>query len=393
MQPSKFYAVNWVDGMKITKEHLIQQENYFTDALRDAAASQLNNINYGLISPISEIGRSINLKISVDPSKIIKVNLSECHAITRGGARIEIAQGGNLKNSSDEDKLAADYDFSDTKEKAFYVVLTVNLFARLPYGQPEADEVPPRYPFVAPQYTLDILPESQVNDLTQSQYLLIIGKLRINSGRMQVVDRFIPPCTLASSHSVLHEAYYNLGNQLGETANLNTSIVQKANAKSSASSLVKSFLILSEKVADFLTNELGRYRWIVGDMPPAYTIEPFVRFAYLIKICLDRLPPKDKEELISYFSEWMEMSAAEIMDKVTAIIKSEYNHNDILDSLTKAEDFMLMIHTLFTKLNSLDFIGKKKGERAFVQERTFEEVREEEPENKSKKKWGNLMGG
>jgi hypothetical protein len=389
MQPLKHKAVNWIDGMKISKEHLVQQESFYTDQLRDSTAVQLTRLNYGLLSPPDESGKALNIKINIDPSKVIRVDLLECHAVTSAGERIEIATNNAAKLNNDADKLTADFDFTETKEKTFYVTISVNLFARNPIGQIDPDEIPGRPPFVAPQYTLEILPESQISNSANS--ILAVGKLQITGGRMQVVNKFIPACAIVKNHPLLLESYYNLGNQLGETANLNLSIVQKIHAKSQVTSLVKSFLALSEKASDFFASELGRFRWIIADMPPVFFIEYFIRFAYIVKFSLERLPAKDKEELMGYFSEWTDRSVSEMNDTISEMIKTEYNHHDIAQSLHAAEEFMGMIYFLFTKLNSLDFLGKKKGERAFVQERSFVEEKEvETPKKAEKKGWSFL---
>ncbi|HKR04544.1 MAG TPA: hypothetical protein VJY62_07895, partial [Bacteroidia bacterium] len=337
MLPLKHKAVNWIDGMKISKDHFIQQEFFYTDQIRDAAAGQLSRINYGLLSPVDESGKTLNVKINVDPAKVIRVDLLECHAITSNGERIEIATNNAIKLNNDQDKLVADFDYTESREKTFYVVVSVNLFSRNPVGQMDPDEIPARYPFVTPQYTVEILPESQISSSENS--ILLIGKLQLIAGRMQVDNKFIPACIAVKNHPLLHEAYYNLGNQLGETANLNLSIVQNVHAKSQLTSMVKSFLALSEKVSDFFASELGRFRWIIADLPPVFFVEYFIRFAYIIKFSLERLPAKDKEELMSYFSEWTEVSVSDMNDKITKMIRTEYNHDDIAQSLNVAEEF------------------------------------------------------
>jgi len=55
------------------------------------------------------------------------------------------------------------------------------------------------------------------------------------------------------------------------------------------------------------------------------------------------------------------------------MIRTEYNHNDIAATLENANNFMQLSHKIFGKLAQLDFIGKRKGEGAFVQERKVEE--------------------
>lgn len=372
--PLKHKAVNWIDGMKISKEHLIQQESFFTESIRDGVAGQLSKINYGLLSPLAEGGNSINVNITVDPSKIIRVHLLECHAITSNGERIEINTNDAQKQNTDAEKLIAEYDFNDTKEKTFYITISVNLFARKQTGKQLTNEIPPRYPYVDAEYTVQVLPVSQIS--SSANAMLVVGKLQIAAGRMMVVERFIPPCLMVRNHTGLLDAYYDLGNKLGETANLNISIVQKAHAKSQTTSLVRSFMAFSDKVSDFIAHTLGSFRWTMADLPPVFMIENFVQFAYVIKYSLERLPSKDKEELLSYFSEWTDMTIQEINERISSMIRCEYNHDDIAQSLITAEDFMTTVHTIFSKLNSLDFIGKKKGERAFVQERTISDESE-----------------
>lgn len=386
MKTLKYKAVNWIDGMKISKDHLIQQESFLVDSIRDSAAVQLSSLNYGLLSPSVDSGKSLNLKITIDPSKIVRAHLLACCAITSTGERINVVSNDNVKSTSDASKLVAEFDYNDSKEKYYYVVVAVDLFSRNPVGSPDANEIPPRYPYVAPRYTVEVLPESHINGATNS--FLIIGKLVNEGGRLVVLENYIPPCSIVKNHPGLLDAYYNLGNKLGEMANFNLSIIQKIHAKSQSTSLVRSFTIVSDKISDFLAENLGRFMWILSDMPPVFMIENFIRLAYVFKFSLERLPPKDKEELLSYFSEWTDLTIPEINEKVFAMLKCQYDHDDIFKSLNIASEFMNTIHTIFAKLNSLDFIGKKKGERAFIQERAFTEdkIQEEDLNPKEKKK-------
>ena len=378
MQTLKYKAVNWQDGMKISREHLIHQESFFIESIRDASSAQINSLNYGLLSGGSDTRKSLNVKITVDPSKIIRAQLLECHAINILGERIEITGG----------KLTADFDYSDSREKAFYVTISVNLFARIPAGTPSASEEPARLPYCEPSHRLEILPESQ---LSQSENaLLIIGKLNTVDGRLRVIDEFIPPSSSVKNFPLLLEKYYLLGNQLGETANLNLSIVQKIHAKSQSTSLVKSFMILSEKMSDFLAANLPKFMGIISEMPPVYLVENFSRFAYLVRFTLERMPPKDKEELVTYFSEWTDINVSQINERISSMIRCEYSHDDIQQSLSKAEEFMLMIHTIFSRLNALDFIGKKKGGGAFVTELPADQVKLEVKPQDQKKGWSFL---
>jgi len=36
IQPIKHFAINWVDGMKVSQRHLNDQDNFLIDTIRDA---------------------------------------------------------------------------------------------------------------------------------------------------------------------------------------------------------------------------------------------------------------------------------------------------------------------------------------------------------------------
>ncbi|HMT28086.1 MAG TPA: hypothetical protein PKD91_02280 [Bacteroidia bacterium] len=377
--------MNWVDGMKMNKEHFEQTDSYIKDLARDVLALQLNDLNYGLCLPVETGSVSLNIKISIDPSKIIRVQLISCRAITSGGSRIEFGHNQSLKLNADSDKLLTEYHFDDTKDKLFYVIISTNIHARIPVGQPDAEETPPRFPFVSPEYQLQILPESQIN-ISQIQYnSLIVGCLAYHSGKMRVIEDFIPPCTMVNCYPLLQESYFKLGNLLGETGKNIAITIDKIHGKSQSTSLVKSCLSLCNVVSDFVADNMGSYRWIIANQPPVYMLDCFLRLAYKISITLNNLPVKDKEELINYICEWVDEVPADINEKINKLIRAEYQHNDISTTLNIADEFMQMTHNIFLKLSQLDFIGKKKGERAFVQEKPV--VTEQPPPDKGSKGW------
>src|SRR5687767_9880099 len=86
----KYNNVNWVDGMKITKDHFVSQENAYQDKIRDSTGIFLHSYNYGLLQPSPGKEKSIDFSVDTDRNNVIRVNLYECRAITRSGSRIEL---------------------------------------------------------------------------------------------------------------------------------------------------------------------------------------------------------------------------------------------------------------------------------------------------------------
>ena len=52
IQPIKHFAINWVDGMKVSQRHLNDQDNFLIDTIRDSNSLGITTYNYGLL-PIS----------------------------------------------------------------------------------------------------------------------------------------------------------------------------------------------------------------------------------------------------------------------------------------------------------------------------------------------------
>ncbi len=389
LPPFKHQSVNWVDGMKINKDHFEQTDSFVKELVRDTAALSLNQYNYGLCPSSSDNTNPLNIKLSIDPTKYIRVQLLSCRAVTPGGMRIEFGQDHQLKVNTEIEKLTAEYNFDETREKNFYVILLVNSLARIPAGRPDPDETPPRFPFIMPDYQLQILPESMVSLSPPAANSIVVGMLQYQTGKMRVLDHYIPPCMTVNSYAPLQDAYYRMGNLMGETGRNITSIIEKIHGKSQSTSLVKSCLFLCNRVSDFIADNMGSYRWIAGNQPPIFMLEYFLRLSYNISMSLSNIPVKDKEELINYICEWIDEGPSDINEKINGLIRSEYQHNDISGTLLLAEEFMQLVHAIFLKLSQLDFIGKHK-ERLFVKEDSPAINEITPPENVRKKGWSFL---
>src|SRR4051812_26448430 len=89
----QYHLTNWVDGMKITRQHFVDSENALIDSLRDAQASSLSAFNYGLLHPMPGEKSSLDCTASATQSSSFRVVVASCRAITAGGCRIEIIPG------------------------------------------------------------------------------------------------------------------------------------------------------------------------------------------------------------------------------------------------------------------------------------------------------------
>jgi hypothetical protein len=89
-------------------------------------------------------------------------------------------------------------------------------------------------------------------------------------------------------------------------------------------------------------------------------------FASFLKMAIDFLPEKEKEDLLLYFKEWSEISPGKFEEYLNEIIEIEYAHYDIHKAFKTAEEFCNVITDLFRKLSELDLIGKRKADKNMV---------------------------
>ncbi|HEY0271775.1 MAG TPA: hypothetical protein VGC22_01265, partial [Chitinophaga sp.] len=160
--PVKHPAVNWIDGMKISRQQFIDTEDHFADALRDATSLFLHSYDFGLLPPFRGQRQSCDFEITERVTSQVEVRLRQCNAITPGGLRI------HLLPQEYSDQLVRHYTFSDAEGAdegaitSYSIVLRVNPYERVPTGIPNPAETPPRHPHALHAYELSVLPGGQV---------------------------------------------------------------------------------------------------------------------------------------------------------------------------------------------------------------------------------------
>ncbi|HSH65636.1 MAG TPA: hypothetical protein VLB84_07525, partial [Bacteroidia bacterium] len=128
--PVKHLPVNWIDGMKVSKDNFIDTDKHYHDIIRDHASLFLTNTNFGLL-PSPKGSRAVfDLSFIQNAANSITVKLNYCSAITPGGCRIFI-------EAEDKSQALSATIKSDTGDKSvneliwYDVVVVVNPFERV----------------------------------------------------------------------------------------------------------------------------------------------------------------------------------------------------------------------------------------------------------------------
>lgn len=167
--------VNWVDGMKLSKDQFIAQEKAVRDHLRDAVELGLSDQHFGLLEPpaLSFDGRDAKLQ--------------SCRAVCRDGSRIEHL-------TEHEQSVVVDLSSFQSNEhegKSFYLLVRL---------QPEAAEglgpyvgEPPRQEFCVPRVSLVALPDDRLNAAALRSAMLPIARFSVTQGKVTPVKDYLPP--------------------------------------------------------------------------------------------------------------------------------------------------------------------------------------------------------
>jgi hypothetical protein len=361
----QFLPVNWADGMKINKNHFIESDQHWIQEIRKSHSLFLQPLNYGLRLPVSEDASPLQISIDIDNQGFVHISVLRCYAITRDGSGIEI----DRNYFSQEDFAAAFPKVAVEREntKPLYICLAVNSHGRKPAGQANPDEMPPRLPFIFPEYNLSVHPEDDKKSIL-SQNALILGKLVFLERKPELDESYIPPCQCIYSHPKLAEYHGQLLKALGQIEIDLVHIIQGINEKKQTTSIAESVSGISISLLAFMAPFLSEFRVRARYYPPVYLFENISAFARLIKNGIDSLARTDREELLNYVIDWSNLKQGEFEDLIKQAVEYDYNHDDISQSIRKADPFIRAIAKIFNTLSNLDFIGKKKDRQIFVQE-------------------------
>jgi len=359
----KHFPVNWIDGMKINKNHFIDLQDNIEDLVRDARTIGVNYLNYGLLS--TPLTRPFQYSISIDAHKELTVTIKFIKAVTPGGGRIEIT---DYTGEFSERIELNDFDF---RENNYFLLLNIDPFQRVPSGEQKMDEVPPRFPNALPRYFLTSILESEVNQNNIGALQFPLAKFKTMADSYEIITDFIPPCLMVNSHPTLlalFENYDNFFKQIEFNAVQISQKIRFRNTTEDENIIAKMVFDACDKIKVLTAQYITRNKWSGNNMNPMEVLENIISLARVIKNTFDSFSGDGKEVLFNYFSEWTEISSGDYERLFTDTINVKYNAFDISPTVNQAIRFIDRIGTLFGILNQLDYIGKKKDSGIFVNE-------------------------
>ncbi|HEX8268448.1 MAG TPA: hypothetical protein VF581_01035 [Flavobacterium sp.] len=359
----KHFPVNWIDGMKINKKHFIDLQDNIEDSLRDTRNIGVNELNYGLLS--TNLTRPFLYSIFIDAHQELSVTIKFLKAVTPGGGRIEIT---DFTGDFTEKIVLKDFDFKETN---YYLLLNIDPYQRIPAGEQNMDEVPPRFPNAMPRYFLTSAIETDVNQNNIGALQFPLAKFRTSANNAEILTDYVPPCMTVNSHSALitlFESYEAFFKQLEFNAVQICQKIRFRNNTEDENVIAAIVFDACQKILSFVSQHITRNKWVSFHIKPIEVLENTTTLARIMKNAFDSFSGDGKEMLFNYFSDWTEISSGDYERLFTETINIQYKTYDVLPAVNKVTTFISRIEYLFNILNQLDYIGKKRDAGIFVNE-------------------------
>ncbi|AZB29029.1 MULTISPECIES: hypothetical protein [Chryseobacterium] len=356
IQPIKHFAINWVDGMKVSQRHLNDQDNFLIDTIRDANSLGITNYNYGLLPLSNEFTDKTIFDVHNTATNDVQLFIKNCSAVTLAGYRLEL-KDRRVSVKSLAKSLNLDENQMDGE---YYILISVNPFDKVPFGDIDPEEIPPRHPNAHANYHIELLPVSSLNSNHSGGNYLVVGKVDFKGNIAQVNTNFIPPCTSIQSHPVLIDYYNGYAKSIGNLQQYAFKIIQKASHKNQNTSLALNVKALCTVLVDTFGDMYFQFRNIIPYQAPVFLIETFAKLALRMYNSTQILVPGELEEMLNYSLEWSEIAPHTLLNQLSTVAETNYDHHNSGEPLLYISQMLRSLETIFAKLSELDYIGQRK---------------------------------
>lgn len=355
IQPIKNNAINWVDGMKISQSHLNQQDDFFIDTIRDSSSLYINNFNYGILPVTGQFSEKMIFEIFSTATNDAQLVIKNCNAVTLAGYRVEIPEF-DLNVRTLAQKLSNDENIDGD----FYILVSVNPFDKIPFGEIDAEEIPPRHPYTKPNYNVEMVSVAALNSNLAGGNYIVLGKVNYKAGFAQIDSNFIPPCTTVNSHQKLVEYHSSFVRSVSNLQQFAFKIIQKSAHRDQNTALATNVRALCTTLLNTIADSYFQFKNRSLEQPPIYLVEIFSKLALRVYNTIQMTPNAEVEEMLNYSLEWSEVAPHSIISQLTTSSEINYDHYHCGEYLRNIQTMLNCLETVFGKLSELDYIGQRK---------------------------------
>lgn len=354
MKKIEHKPVNWVNGLKLTSNHFLEQYQCYAESLRQTNERQITRFNFGLGEKLEGLETSYALEVSGESVSSLSVKLNCCNAISKSGIPVIYYSGlyGDIIPTASINAETAGF-----MEESFYVLVSANYESLIPVGEPDPEESPLRHPYVLPAVHLHIVPKSQLNKSFTAEQFIPVGVVKRNAGRFSLDARYIPPVQRSGFHDGISTFISHLSKSLrGIKSDIRT-IYSKNLMDRRREELANNTLLLCEAFSSYFDSSIFWIEEMAYDEAPIELVRSINSLANILNSKLEILPEASRERLLQYYHDWTNVPPSEFLTGIEKMISIRYDHIDIASSLETSGAFISLLVTMFRKMSELEYIG------------------------------------
>lgn len=358
----KYYPVRWENGMKLNKE--VFQHQYHAHTYHDILWSRtaVNAYAHGLfLSP-----DDYDVKLSYDNQHTLHLRVVKLIAVTPGGYLIDIDAAKEQSAGAATKPLRID-TAGGVADGAYYLVLLSQPFEADTSGYID-DDSDMEVPAAPTKYDVQLVSQDSLKAPNLIPNALVVGSIQVNKNQVTINDQFIPAVMNAAAHADVLQWYASLMKVLENIDYKSVQIIQKIIQKNQQNDLSKLVQKLCESVSAVLNVYLSRCSITQGNIAVTELMITLSSLARSIKNAVDMNIGTGKEELMTYLSEWVNITPGAFEETLTKVSVVTYDCVDTNNNIASVNYFITTVNHLFDTLYKLDFIGKKKDSGLFIKE-------------------------
>lgn len=359
--------INWTDGVKINKNHFIESDFHTLDTMRDYATTNLTKFNYGLLEANFGNTEPLNLSVDVHTEERISIRLKYCNAITKKGCRILYTNEMYGDDGPVATLESKDIDVNSNLD--FLILLTINPFEQVPVGEPDPEAIPLHHPYVLPKIDLHIISKSQFNTRFLEKHYLQVGKVQWKNGAFVLDENYLPPTSKIKYHTKLLTFHRRVSDVLTKLRNYSLIINNKNRHKFQNNKIANNTFKLCLKVMNFVSNYVFKYKQMGEEESPIFLAQSISVLGNYISSELAILEEEDREKLLQYYYEWIDVTPSVFETSIGNVINIDYDHLDINTCISKLDYFMAILERLWKKMSDLEYIGVRKDNIVISEDR------------------------
>lgn len=361
----KLLAVNWENGVRITKDHFKDNDAFVMQSIQQSQRVNTTLYNFGILSKEPDSDSFPILSYNPVSDTEVEFSLSYCDAVNLNGERIFYSDkiyGESLKLVKDIRDIS-----SSSSSSSFYIYLYNVADSYITTGAPRDASNPVHRPYLLPDLklgaTLGMFGVEAIHKFLIDGNFTIIARVNVNEEGFQLDPNYIPPVSRVSMSSQLERFKAKIIKSFLSLEQDCFNIHHKNRLKYKTSILAYHTSLLSNALLDFLANHSWGYREgcnYLSEQEPVVLLKPLFSLAKAIRFQLRLLSPQDNEYLLNYYHNWTQIKPRDFEQDLDNVINHVYYHTDIVRSVNVLNKFLDTIVTLWNNLSKLEYIGQQQ---------------------------------